>query len=297
MKNLLITGSNGYIGAAIRATFDAESWNIFTIGRDKNSQIKVDLGNPNSVMDLDFGTVQFDLCIHVAAAHEVICANDPINCSNINIIGTAAIVQLCIRYKVPRFIYISTIHVFGDNEGLITEESLPIPNNHYGLTHYLAEEIILMHNRKGDFEGTIVRLPNVIGAPNNWTFFNRWSLAPFDFCKQISINRKIILKTHGQQLRHWIDLNDIGLTILKILDNDFIPKLHLPGHIFSILELANKISLEWELLTDTKVDVNVSQNFFEKETIKNFSSNYQVECRYPDISHFVKSAHYYLYKT
>ena len=294
MKNLLITGSSGYIGAEIRSKFESSSWNIFTAGRSQSSQFKIDLNNPASILDVDLGLIQFDACIHVAAAHEVVCAADPIMSSNVNVIGTEAVAQLCIHHKIPRFIYISTIHVFGDNIGFLTENTVPRPNNNYGLSHYLAEEIVLMHNRRGDFDGSIVRLPNVIGAPNDWVSFNRWSLAPFDFCKQISENGSIVLKTHGQQMRNWIDLNEMGHLVFKHIDENLIPKLHLPGHAFSIVELARKISVEWQKVTGVKVDVEMPAGNGELESCITFSSLHGVACTHPDISSFVKSAYLYL---
>jgi|TARA_B110000879_G_scaffold159391_1_gene205827 UDP-glucose 4-epimerase len=294
MKNLLITGSSGYIGAEIRTKFEKSSWNIFTAGRSQSSQFKIDLNNPASILDVDLGLIQFDVCIHVAAAHEVVCANDPIMGSNINIIGTEAVAQLCINHKIPRFIYISTIHVFGDNTGFLTEDTVPLPNNNYGLSHYLAEEIVLMHNRRDGFNGSIVRLPNVIGAPNDWVSFNRWSLAPFDFCKQISENGSIVLKTHGQQMRNWIDLNSIGPFIFKHVDSQRLPTLHFPGCEFSILELAQKIAMEWQTITDRKVDVKAPKNLTGLGPRKTFSSIHEAECKYPDISTFVQRNKTYL---
>mgnify|MGYP006098098283 CR=1 FL=1 len=296
-KRVLVTGGSGYIGSAIKEKLEAESWVVHLAGRSNESVLIMDFDDPSSIGACSVDQGVYDLCIHVAAANEVDCINDPQKSMGINVLGTSELISWCINAKIPRFIYISTFHVFGGNTGSLIENTKPQPLNLYGVSHYLAEEVVAMHDRCGDIEGATIRLPNVIGAPRNWPTFNRWTLAPFDFCRQAHNTHAIRLMSSGVQKRNWLDINAFADSLLEIALMDQIPKLiHLPGTDMSILELANGVADSWRSIFGQTIEVQVPNENMDAtvDPVRLFESLYNVQVRVPDVPAFVTSVGQYI---
>ncbi len=105
-KKALITGASGYIGSAIKSELMDKGWNVFSTSRSPNAPLRMDFNNPDSLSNIYIDEGYFDLCVHVAAAHEVDCIADPLRAMNTNVLGTSALLDLCLTKKVKRsFIY------------------------------------------------------------------------------------------------------------------------------------------------------------------------------------------------
>jgi UDP-glucose 4-epimerase len=276
-KKVLITGASGYIGGAIRAELEVQGWNVFSTSRLPNASLKMDFSDPSSILNCCIDEGYFDLCVHVAASHEVDCMADPLESMSTNVLGTAALLELCVEKKIKRFIYISTFHVFGMNKGILHEDVKPDPLNYYGLTHSLAEESVFMYNRKDDIQCSVIRLPNILGAPLSWESFNRWSLAPFDFCLQAAKSGSIVLKTAGNQKRNWLSINSMAVLVVNVASLDKSPKcVHLVGTDISIANLAKTITASWESKFAKSVSLIIPQSQSQEvdEPFRRFSTNY-----------------------
>ncbi len=276
-KKVLITGASGYIGGAIRAELEVQGWNVFSTSRLPNASLKMDFSDPSSILNCCVDEDYFDLCIHVAAAHEVECMADPLESMNTNVLGTAALLEWCEAKKIKRFIYISTFHVFGMNQGILNEDVKPEPLNYYGLTHSLAEESVFMYNRKADIQCSVIRLPNILGAPLDWESFNRWSLAPFDFYLQAVKAGSIILKTAGNHKRNWLSISSMAVLVVNVASLDKSLKcVHLVGTDISIADLAKTITTSWESKFTKSVSLIIPQSQSQEahEPFRRFATNY-----------------------
>ncbi|MGH8131533.1 MAG: NAD-dependent epimerase/dehydratase family protein [Steroidobacteraceae bacterium] len=102
-----------------------------------------------------------DLVIHLAAAqHE---ANVPdAYFEEVNVGGTRALIEAAIASGVRRFVYGSTIGVYGSaSQGTLDEESPPNPDNVYGRTKLSAERVV--HGHSAQIETCIVRISETYG--------------------------------------------------------------------------------------------------------------------------------------
>lgn len=241
-KTAIISGANGYFGAIATQYFHNQGWKILKATRQESADIYFDLNQPQALAKQQIkGDV--DLFIHAAAAHEIACRHQPYRSICQNIVGTKAALDFCVANGIPRFIYLSTFHVFGYPQGNIDENTPPFPNNDYGLSHLQAEDYVQMYNREHNINGTVIRPSNFFGIPANLEQFQRWSLAPFAFCNEAVTAKKITLKTQGFQQRNFISILDICAAIngisAKSLD---LPLLHLYGQdTLSIRELAQLV--------------------------------------------------------
>ena len=76
----------------------------------------------------------------------------------------------------------------------------------------------------------MIRPSNLFGMPKEMTAFARWTLAPFDFCRQAVTSGRIVLKTAGEQQRNFVHVEDVSRVIEQAIAARDIPALlHVPG--------------------------------------------------------------------
>lgn len=90
----------------------------------------------------------------------------------VNVDGTRSLLEACRRVKTPpRFIFTSTVAVFGGRLPAVVPEDAPVvPESSYGAEKAIAELLVSEHSRKGFVDGIACRLPTVAvrpGKPNS----------------------------------------------------------------------------------------------------------------------------------
>jgi nucleoside-diphosphate-sugar epimerase len=169
---ILITGATGFIGSRMAQKFHGKGLDLVLLGRLRNDVEQKRAADLKAlgltVQEVDLTTEDLaphvagvDLVIHLAAAqHE---ANQPESYfEKVNVDGTRRLLQAAIDAKVSRFVYGSTIGVYGQAlDGEIDERSKVAPDNHYGRTKLAAEQLVRKH---GDRIGiSIARISETYG--------------------------------------------------------------------------------------------------------------------------------------
>lgn len=194
--NVLVTGGAGYLGRALIGRALAESWDCsFTvISRDEQKQALLkkrypdvrcvlgDVTNFNSMRDVFWG---HDIVIHAAALKYIPEAeSNVVNCVDINVDGSRAVIEAARQAEVKRVIALST-------------DKAVSPLNVYGATKMLMERLFVeadLRSRPGATRYTPVRYGNVIGSTG--------SVIPA-FLEQIKKGHPLTL-TDPSMTRFWI---------------------------------------------------------------------------------------------
>lgn len=169
---ILITGATGFIGSRMAMRLHERGQSLRLLGRLRNDVEKRRAARLKSagleVRDIDLTTEALeahvdgvDLVIHLAAAqHE---ANRPEEYfERVNVQGTRRLLEACVARNVRRFVYGSTIGVYGQAlEGEIDEHSAVAPDNHYGRTKLAAEKLVLSFGDR--IEVAIARISETYG--------------------------------------------------------------------------------------------------------------------------------------
>jgi UDP-glucose 4-epimerase len=234
---VLVTGASGYAGGVIAARLRALGMSVITAGRASSNDLHLDLADPRRVAALDL-PAGIDACVHAGAMHEVACRADPQAAYVVNVAGTRALLQACERVGIRRLAYISTFHVYGRPEGELDESALPIPVNDYGLTHLQAEQLFELAAGSMGASVDILRPANLYGAPDSWDGFDRWTLAPFDFCRQAARDGRIVLHGQGRAVRNYLDVAHVAEVLAKRLQGPGSGLAHLAGEDWRIRDLA-----------------------------------------------------------
>jgi dihydroflavonol-4-reductase len=170
---LLITGGTGFIGSQLALEARALQHDIVVTGCTHTEVERSRLRDLEAVgIRVTTGSLEdraltralvegCDAVIHLAAAqHE---ANVPdSHFRTINVDATRGLIDASIQAGVRRFVYGSTIGVYGSAGGvMVTEETPTQPANIYGITKLEAEQVV--KSRSDRIETTVIRISETYG--------------------------------------------------------------------------------------------------------------------------------------
>lgn len=157
--SILITGSNGFL-ANILNNYLSDKYLIETLSRSKS--------NYNIDLSVEIPTIfnNYELVIHAAGKAHTISNNEfeKDEFFNINVIGVRNLLKGLENLKPKKFVFISSVSVYGLFKGENINESSPLlAQDPYGKSKIIAEEIVKQWCDEHNVICTILRLPLVVG--------------------------------------------------------------------------------------------------------------------------------------
>jgi len=237
----LVTGGAGFIGSHLADRLIKEGFEVAIIddestGKKENVNpraryIKGDIRDVNS-LERAFDPKP-DAVFHVAGKASTIKSFDnPYEDLSTNIVGTVNIIQFCLKYKVKRLAYASSMTVYGDPTSLPISESEPAkPISYYGITKFSAERYVHSTAQRNDldfdFNVTSFRMFNVYGPRQSLANPYQGVMAIFISC--VLKNKPIRIFWDGKQSRDFIYIDDVVNAWMLAIDN---PKAY--GEVFNL---------------------------------------------------------------
>jgi len=221
-KTILITGGTGFIGKALINELLLSNANIICYSRsiDKVKQL---FGNKvHAVNDFNIDK-KIDYIIHAACPTESkILNNSPVNVLDTIIDLTKQTLNLA-KINNSRYIYLSSMEVYNNLNGYVTEDNinafnLHTPRNSYPIGKQIAEFYVNAYHHEFNLNTCILRLSNIFGKGllyNDNKFFNY-------IIKQCVENKDIILKSTGNKIHNSCYLSDAIYFIKNITINPLI---------------------------------------------------------------------------
>jgi nucleoside-diphosphate-sugar epimerase len=200
--NILLTGSNGFLGSHILKTLDFPT---YTLNRSKS------FFNCNLITDIPSFNIKFDLVIHAAGlAHSNYFSQDDKKILfDTNVTGTINLLKGLSNTQVPRmFVFISSVSVYGLTKGKQINELSPLlATDPYGNSKIQAESIITKWCKENHVLLSILRLPLIVG--NN---------PPGNLGNMIKAIKKgyYFNIANGKEKKSMVLATDIALYIIKI---------------------------------------------------------------------------------
>lgn len=244
---ILITGGLGNLGSWLTHAFAQSGYEVFVLSQKARYTLK-DI--PYTLIEADISDLDalkkvipkdIDYCIHTASLNEYFVDNYPQKALLVNTLGTRNLLEALNIKQLKKFIYFSTFHVYGLQEGVISEDTHPYPKNDYASTHLFAEYYVKQFHATHQLQYTIFRLTNSYGCPLIKES-DKWYLVLNDLVRSAFLNQKIILQTNGNAKRDFIWMGDvcaITLDSLSVLPND-IYNLSSAQH-YKVIELAQMV--------------------------------------------------------
>ena len=223
---VLVTGGAGYVGTALVSELIANGIeqvvvydNLsrinrnFFIGQDKLMAKKIQLiqGDILDSRSLKKALKDVDIVYHLAANVTTPFADqNPHLFEQVNHWGTAELVYAVENSDVKRFIYLSSVSVYGSSEKVYTSDDAPSPRTFYGISKLRGEDQVMRLSEK--LKTYIIRCGNVYGYNKSMRFdavINKFMFEA-NFKKQISI------RGSGEQYRPFIHIDKVSNVLSKI---------------------------------------------------------------------------------
>ncbi|NQV96357.1 MAG: NAD-dependent epimerase/dehydratase family protein [Acidimicrobiaceae bacterium] len=266
-RRVLVTGGFGFLGGRI-------AQQLATL---PNLEIAISSRSPKETPKWlpDCRTIELDVCdeqsvhravegvdtvIHFASLNDQESNIDVAHTFDVTTIGTMRLVDAAILGGVKRFIYQSTVHVYGRNlVGRVTEKTIPAPITTYAISHLAAEHYVSAVAAQGKISGVVLRCANGFGFPTHKDV-NAWHLLVNGLCKDALENGILKLRSNGEQRRDFITLTDISLAFAHLVNlkdeqlGDGIFNLG-PSVSTSVFEMAERIANMVEQITGARLAI------------------------------------------
>lgn len=162
-----------------------------------------------------------DYIIHCASnAAPDLYAKDPVGTMQINFFGTSHLLDYAKRCPGAKFLYVSTIEVYGKTENIETigEEDFGYISSSnvrscYPESKKCCENLTICYGKQYDVPVVIGRLSYIYGAGMSKTDSKVCAL----FAREVAAGRDIVMKSEGKQLRSYTYVSDAVTGLLTIL--------------------------------------------------------------------------------
>lgn len=233
---ILITGGSGFIGKHLTNRLINDGHTIFNLDKVINDNLIAANQKIIDIYDINISDDIFkniDCVIHLAAMVSVSKSfEDPINSFGNNVFLTMKLLSAAKLYNIKKFIFSSSAAVYGNKEGLVSENDATEPNSPYGLDKLTCEKYIQMYCGLWNIDYLILRLFNVYGQGQNPDYAG--VITAFNNAAQKG--QPLIIYGDGEQTRDFINVGDVCNNISKLIT------LQIANDVFNI-GTGNSISI------------------------------------------------------
>jgi len=234
-KTVFITGATGFIGASLvrsllsRTEQGKEKIRVIAAVRNLSKAKELFAEYSNKYLDYYVGDIcapinyaeKVDYVIHCAsnAAPEEY-ANDPVGTMKINFLGTTNILEFAKEKKVNKFVYVSTIEIYGntdlsteikeDEYGIISADNV---RSCYPISKKACETLVFSYGKQYQIPVSVGRLSYIFGAGMKENDSKVVSV----LARNVARRENMILKSKGTQLRSYTYISDAITGLLTIM--------------------------------------------------------------------------------
>jgi nucleoside-diphosphate-sugar epimerase len=217
-KNILITGSSGYIASSIVNALSGVDCTIFRLTRDigrlepiyqraKTIDLEVDISS-----DDDWGRrlEHIDIVYHLAAQTSAYKADgDPLGDLKINVLPILKMFTTCeTKGFEPTIVFVGTVTEIGLSNRLpVNEDHYESPITIYDIHKLMAEKYLLHYASRGIVKGCALRLSNVYGPGPKSSTADRGILNLM--VKRALSGKPLTIYGSGEHVRDYIYVDDV----------------------------------------------------------------------------------------
>jgi UDP-glucose 4-epimerase len=219
---VLVTGGAGFIGSHLVEALLAGGYEPVVIDNERTGSranlpdgVRFVPGDVRQEADLEpIFADGIDAVLHVAGQASIrLSFQDPTEDLSVNTAGTIRILQACVKYRVPRLIFASSMTIYGANPVVPTpEDTAPDPISYYAITKHAAERYVHATARRTDldfdFRVTSMRMFNTYGPRQSLT--NAYQGVFAIFVGNVLRGEPITIHSDGEQARDFVHVADVA---------------------------------------------------------------------------------------
>ncbi|MBC8096189.1 MAG: NAD-dependent epimerase/dehydratase family protein, partial [Akkermansiaceae bacterium] len=232
---VLVTGGSGFIGSHLVEQWQGEAEvrvldNLRSGSRDNLDGLQCEFIS-GSVLDRDAvrgAMAGVDYVFHLAAMISVPeSMQKPIECAEINTLGTLVVLEEAERAGVKKLVFSSSAAIYGNNPVTPkTETMLPEPRSPYAISKLDGEYYCQLFAEQGRLQTACLRYFNVFGPRQDPS--HQYAAAVPIFIERMLKHQPVIIYGDGQQTRDFISVKDV------VAANVFFASEHSPTGVFNV---------------------------------------------------------------
>src|SRR5687768_854488 len=135
---------------------------------------------------------------------------------NNNLIGSMNLINASVNHNVKRFVFTSSIAVYGAGQTPLTEEMTPIPEDPYGVAKLAVEQDLKCAHHMFGLDYTVFRPHNVYGEKQN--IADRYRNVVGIFMNQLLKGEPMTVFGDGEQQRAFTHVDDVAPLIAECVN-------------------------------------------------------------------------------
>ncbi len=229
MKKILITGGAGFIGSQLGYKMASDGFDVtlldnLSFGYEENLKVNGQSFAKFIKDDIRSDTIfdhlnGIDCVFHLAAISALpVCQNDPYSAIDVNVSGTAKILEAARKNNVKKIIFASTSAIYENNISFPCKETDETnPTLIYSVSKKQAEMLCKSYVKDYGMDITITRYYNVYGPNQD---FKRKS-PPFVayVIRELIAGRQPVLHSDGKQERDYVFISDVNEMNIACMNN------------------------------------------------------------------------------
>ncbi|MBP7055370.1 MAG: NAD-dependent epimerase/dehydratase family protein [Candidatus Omnitrophica bacterium] len=226
MRAALVTGGAGFIGSHLSERLLREGWKVYVVDNlSTGFKENIPAGAEFVFLDLskdDFAQslprIRFDAVFHLAAQSSgEISFDDPVYDLKTNCLSTLILLDWCVKHGIKRFLYTSSMSIYGDQEQQPVREDAPFAaKSFYGAGKLASESYVNIYSKMG-IDTTSLRLFNVYGPGQNMQNLRQGMVSIF--MAYILKKEEILVKGSPDRYRDFVYIDDVVEAYMKCLTN------------------------------------------------------------------------------
>jgi len=233
-KKVLVFGGSGFLGTYLVSELLDKGYSVTVYDKRPikdtfSNHVNFVLGDILDIYKVNGAVSEADIVYNLAGIADIEeCIKDPLNAIKYNILGNTIILDACIKRKVKKFIFSSSVYAYSISGGI------------YSSTKKASEDIIKNYGKYYGLKYTILQYGTLygigVGEENS----------VYRYLKEAFVNKKIKYTGDGSETREYIHIIDAAKLGVEVLDDKYENKTviitgHNPTRVRDLFEMMKEI--------------------------------------------------------